>query len=94
MEEIKTLEQVPQAMNLLNAKMDAIIEGRQVSDLHRHKKLLTIDELRDILPGKPARQTIYGLACKHQIPYEKHGKRLYFDSEKIDQWLSNGRQMK
>jgi hypothetical protein len=28
-----------------------------------------------------------------KIPYEKHGKRLYFRKSIIDEWLNKGRQM-
>ena len=56
-------------------------------------RFLTIDELIEFLPEHPAKQTIYGLVSNRKIPYEKHGKKLYFREFKIQEWLDNGRQM-
>ncbi|MFA5189064.1 MAG: helix-turn-helix domain-containing protein [Patescibacteria group bacterium] len=55
--------------------------------------LLTIEQLCDYLPEHPARQTIYCKVNDRLIPYEKHGKRLYFRKSTINFWLSNGRQV-
>ncbi|MBM1105166.1 helix-turn-helix domain-containing protein [Aurantibacter crassamenti] len=37
--------------------------------------------------------TIYGLTHSRTIPFIKKGKRLYFEKEAIDKWLSQGRQL-
>ena len=33
------------------------------------------------------RSTVYDLTAAGKIPHSKHGKRLYFDKNAIDQWL-------
>ena len=45
------------------------------------------------LGKKPARQTVYEQVFKRLIPFEKHGKFLYFRKSAIDAWLANGRQI-
>jgi len=54
---------------------------------------MTLEQLVDYLPEHPANQTVYGWVNDRKVPYEKHGKRLYFRKTTIDTWLSNGRQM-
>ena len=54
-------------------------------------RLMTLEELQKFLPEKPARQTVYGWVNNRIIPFEKHGKRLFFRKSRIDFWLSNGR---
>ena len=39
-----------------------------------------------------AKQTIYGLTCKNEIPFFKRGKKLYFKKSELEQWLTEGRQ--
>lgn len=48
---------------------------------------MTIDELCDYLPEKPAKQTIYGLVSRGKIPVSKRSKRLLFLKSLIDEWL-------
>lgn len=55
--------------------------------------LLSIEQLIEYLPEKPARQTAYGWVNDRKVPFEKFGKRLYFRKSAIDQWLNNGRQI-
>jgi hypothetical protein len=38
-----------------------------------------------------AKQTIYTLVGKKQIPYYKQGKKLYFKCEELLKWLGQGR---
>ena len=35
--------------------------------------------------------TLYQLTHKKEIPFNKKGKTLYFNKEKIDEWLSEGK---
>lgn len=50
---------------------------------------LTIDELCDYLPGKPAKATIYAKVHRREIPHQKQGKRLSFLKNEIDTWLKS-----
>jgi len=52
----------------------------------------SVDELREYLPGNPAKPTIYALTSKRQIPHSKRGKRLVFLKSEIDAWLKAGNQ--
>lgn len=35
--------------------------------------------------------TLYGLACRREIPYMKQGKRLYFKRAELVEWIESGR---
>ena len=50
-----------------------------------------VDGLSDYLPGKPAKQTIYGYVSSGEIPFHKTGKRLAFLKSEIDKWLQSKR---
>ena len=39
-----------------------------------------------------ARQTIYGLTSKNEIPFLKRGKKLYFKKSELEQWINEGKQ--
>ena len=54
---------------------------------------LTIDQLCQYLPYKPAKPTIYGKVQKKEIPHYKKGKHLYFLQSEIDIWLKEGRRL-
>ena len=85
-----TFEELPKAVADLHDKIDfltSILEaGREEVD-----RLMPLDELLEYLPEKPARQTVYGWVNDRKIPYEKHGKYLYFRKSSIDEWLKSGR---
>jgi len=38
-----------------------------------------------------SKSTIYGLTHSGQIPHYKRGKRLYFKSEEIEEWITENR---
>ena len=61
------------------------------SALMEKNYLMTMEDLRDYLPENPARQTVYAWVNDRKIPYEKHGRRLYFKRSVIDTWLAKGR---
>ena len=86
---------MPRAVSELNRKMDLLLSQTQLSQKDQAQdKLLTIEQFIDYLPDQPARQTIYGWVNLRCVPYEKHGKRLYFRKSDIDSWLANGRKVK
>lgn len=90
-----TFDTMPKALMELSSKIDRLISLQtNASQEHETDRLLTIEELIQFLPENPARQTIYGWVNDRLIPYEKHGKRLYFRKSNIETWLSNGRQNK
>jgi len=77
---------IKEEFSLLGSKGKTSIYGQEDS-------LLSIEQLIDYLPEKPARQTAYGWVNDRKIPYEKYGKRLYFRRSAIDRWLNNCRQI-
>lgn len=90
-----TFETMPRAVSELNRKMDLLLSQTQLSQKDQAQdKLFTIEQFIDYLPEHPARQTIYGWVNQRCVPYEKHGKRLYFRISVIDNWLANGRKLK
>ncbi len=92
--DIITLETMPRAIMDLNRKVDTLLSMQsQTSDVNEDY-LMPIEELENELPEKPARQTIYGWVNDRKIPFEKHGRRLYFRKSSIDNWLANGRRIK
>jgi hypothetical protein len=87
-----TFETLPSAVSELNRKVDLLLS--QSKEKPEPDILFTIEQIIDYLPEHPARQTIYGWINDRKVPFEKHGKRLYFRKLQIDFWLSNGRQTK
>lgn len=53
-----------------------------------HKKILTLDDLIKITGF--ARQTIYNLVASKRIPYFKRGRKLFFSTVEVLNWLEEG----
>jgi hypothetical protein len=83
---------LPLVVAEINRKIDKLLllENEPIKPQDR---LMTIEELQMYLPEHPARPTVYGWVNNRLIPYEKHGKRLYFRLSAVDDWLSNGRRL-
>lgn len=89
-----TFDQVPELLAEVrrqNRIIISMLKGESIEE--RKDPLFSLDQLREYLPEKPARQTIYGWVNNRLIPFQKHGSRLYFKKSAIDNWLENGRQM-
>ena len=93
--EVKTLEEMPKALNFLIKKVDNLQET--VNTL-RHKQQASesprwmIDELCAYHPSHPKKQTVYEWVSKKTIPYHKMTKGLMFLQSEIDEWLKRGAQ--
>jgi excisionase family DNA binding protein len=84
-----------------NELQDLIIDCMSASLKHIHmvqlpmqrdsNHWLSLNELCDYLPDKPAKPTVYGWVSKGEIPHHKKGKKLYFLKSEIDVWLQSGR---
>ena len=59
--------------------------------MNEFENLLDIKQLSEFLPDHPTKQTIYRWTCNKSIPFEKHGKKIFFDKDKIIEWDNNGR---
>jgi len=88
--EIK-LEDVPRLVGEMNEKLNYLLENQSNKEAKEHDFLMTVAELQNYLPEKPARPTVYGWVNNRKIPYKKHGKTLYFQKSEVDKWLRNGR---
>ncbi len=88
-----TYDNLPEAVHELHLKIDKLLSQNRANKQPEQDKFLTIEELIDFLPEKPAKQTIYGWVNDRLVPYEKHGKRLYFRLSSINNWLTKGRQL-
>lgn len=88
-----TFDTLPNAIMELSNKVDRLL-ALQTKPQPETDALLTIEQLQNELPENPAKQTIYGWVNDRLIPYEKHGRRLYFRKSSIEAWLNNGRKIK
>ena len=89
-----TYNNMPLALMYLIRKIDSMEQSlRERND----RPNTTVDEwmgvegLREYLPDKPAKATIYGWVSTKQIPYHKGGKKLRFRKSEIDAWLETGK---
>lgn len=85
-----TFDNLPESISELIFKVDQLLLI-QSAPQDEPDKLMTLQEIINYLPEKPARQTVYGWVNDRKIPFEKHGKFLYFRKSTINNWLNNGR---
>jgi hypothetical protein len=89
-----SFESMPQLLYDLNQKVESLLKLQKNPQATETDELFSIQQLQNYLPERPALQTIYGWVNIRIIPYQKHGKRLYFRKSEIDQWLRDGRKVK
>jgi excisionase family DNA binding protein len=87
-----TFEQLPQAVNQINSRLENI--ERLLLETSKHSptetdKLLTIQQAAETLCLSVP--TIYGLVSRSEIPCMKKGKRLYFSKTELTDWIKAGR---
>jgi excisionase family DNA binding protein len=87
-----TFDDLPETVNEINKKLDRLTRlfllDKKATPLQRDK-LLTIEEASKMLTLK--KSTIYVLVSKKKIPVSKKGKRLYFSSKDLEDWIREGR---
>lgn len=88
-----TFNELPGAVMEMNRKLDVLLAEFSNKPQKEQDYLMTLEELRLYVPEEPAKQTVYDWIFKRKIPFEKHGKRVYFRKSAIDVWLQNGRQV-
>ena len=54
--------------------------GKEIMNVQQVAKYLNI-----------AKQTVYGMTSRREVPYYKRGNRLYFQKSDIDEWLLSTR---
>jgi excisionase family DNA binding protein len=67
------------------------LSNHEANNKTQEPEYLTINELREYLPQKPAKQTIYQWVHFKQVPYHKRGKSVLFKRSEIDTWISQTR---
>jgi hypothetical protein len=87
-----TFNEIPSAIMEINRKLDVLLAEYSSKPAEDTDYLMTIKDFRIYLPEQPARQTVYDWIFKRKVPYEKHGKYVYFRKSAVDSWLANGRQ--
>lgn len=87
-----TFDQLPNAVLEMRSELADI--KRLLSDQPTKEETpqwLSIDDLIEYLPSKPAKQTIYGLVNNKKIPCHRINGKLFFDKEEINQWIEGKR---
>lgn len=67
------------------------LSNHEANNTPPEPEYLNIDQLREYLPQKPAKQTVYQWVHFKQIPYHKRGKSVLFKRSEIDSWISETR---
>lgn len=87
-----TFEQLPNEVSALRQEIlelkSLILTLQATPENEPLPEYLDIDQLRDYLPSKPARQTVYGLVSAKKIPFHKFNGKLFFSRQEVDGWLA------
>lgn len=89
-----TFEKLPEAVTLLTKEVSELkrllIEKQEQTPTSQRELLLTIDEVAELL--HLSKLTVYSKVSRNELPgVSKRGKRLYFDSQIIIDWIKQGR---
>lgn len=93
-----TFDQLPHAVSeLRNEFRNEIAEIKRLiskqSEADTVPQWLSVKDLINYLPSKPAKQTIYGLVNNKNIPCHRINGRLFFDKSEINRWLEEKRKL-
>jgi excisionase family DNA binding protein len=92
MERVLTFDQLPKAVTMLTNEVSELkrllIEQNEQSSSNL-EQLLTIEETSRYL--NLSVPTIYTKVSKREIPFMKRGKRLYFSSSELFEYIKAGR---
>ncbi|WP_316758601.1 helix-turn-helix domain-containing protein [Pedobacter aquatilis] len=88
-----TFEELPQAISVLHEKVDCIkdllLENRSQNSQRPRDDLLTIRQAAKFLSLSVP--TLYTKVSRKEIPVNKRGKRLYFSTVELSEWVRSGR---
>lgn len=88
-----TFEELPQAISVLHEKVDCIknllLENRSGNPQLPRDDLLTIRQAAEFLSLSVP--TLYTKVSRKEIPVNKRGKRLYFSTVELSEWVRSGR---
>lgn len=86
-------DQLPEAVSQLNKKLEIILKLLYATHVHQPietpEHFLTIKEAAQFL--RLTVPTIYSKVSKRELPVMKRGKRLYFSSNELLEYLKEGR---
>ena len=92
--EVLTFESLPQAVTMLTkevSELKSLLIEKQESKTptSQTEKLLTIKDAAEFL--NLTVPTMYSKVSKHEVPFMKRSKRLYFSSIELMEYLKKGR---
>ncbi len=93
MQDLLSFDQLPEAVSELSEKLDNIERLLLTSQAHHkngeQEEFLTVQETAQFL--KLTVPTVYSKVSKRELPVMKRGKRLYFSSIELLNYLKEGR---
>lgn len=75
---------------LIKSCLEEVLGGMK-SPTSTPNALLTVEQAALFLNLAP--QTLYGYTSKRLIPFVKKGKKLYFQKDKLEAWLMEGKKL-
>ena len=82
-------ELILEQLDCLERKLDKLIKEKEVENaVPSADELLTVQHATAFL--RISTSTLYQLTSRHEIPFMKRGKRLYFKKEELRQWVEEG----
>ncbi len=84
-----TLPSAVQELNNRLIRIEHILNTKIESP--KTEEWFDLEKLIEYLPDHPAKQTVYGMVSRREIPFHKRGKRLIFSKKSIDEFLTQSR---
>jgi excisionase family DNA binding protein len=88
-----TFNDLPDAVNKLTNEVGELktllLQKREEAPATKTEQLLTIQEASDFL--KLSVPTLYSKVSRNELPFMKQGKRLYFSSTELMEYVKQGR---
>ncbi len=85
-----SFDDLPNAVQALNLKMDKILKLQESSKPEKQKdKLLNVQKAANFL--NLVKSTVYSKVSKGELPHMKKGKRLYFSEDELMTYIKSGK---
>ena len=82
-------QQLFDMMRVLERKVDELSNQKSsIKEELPQDDLMTVEIAAEYL--RMSRSSIYQLTSRHELPFMKRGKRLYFKKEELRQWIEEG----
>ena len=81
---------VPEIRQMFRQELEAFFQKKENGENAgpQPDKIISIDEAAVLV--KLAKATIYCLVSQKKIPYMKQGKKLYFSTNELNNWIKTG----